>query len=94
MYNGDSFGWIMESPVNWGPYVYFNDPQYVGTFLAALGSALYYRSVGGLVLSALVAIVFYISVIFVEGPHMNRIYSNVDRSRLYPVLKHDRRGLF
>lgn len=47
MYNGDSFGWLMDAPVTGGPYTFFNDPQYVGTTAAMLGSAVYYNSVNG-----------------------------------------------
>jgi len=81
MYNGDSFGFLFDAPVTGGPYVYFNDPQYVGTTVAMLGSALYYRSNYGFVLALLMAVVFYISVKFVEGPHMNRIYSNKNKNK-------------
>jgi methylene-fatty-acyl-phospholipid synthase len=89
MYNGDSFGFLFDAPVTNGPYVYFNDPQYVGTTAACIGSAIYYRSHTGLctespcvsltilsVLAAFMGVVFYISVTFVEGPHMAKIYSN------------------
>ena len=47
MYNGDSFGWLMDAPVTGGPYTFFNDPQYVGTTAAMLGSAVYYNSLNG-----------------------------------------------
>eukprot|EP01027_Heterolobosea_sp_BB2_P009337 GEZU01013773.1.p2 GENE.GEZU01013773.1~~GEZU01013773.1.p2 ORF type:complete len:104 (+),score=31.71 GEZU01013773.1:27-314(+) len=83
MYNGDSFGWIMDAPVTTGPYVYFNDPQYVGTTLALLGYAVQYQSLVGYVLTVCMGVVFWISVKFVEGPHMHRIYSNKKKSKLY-----------
>lgn len=89
MYNGDSFGYLFDAPVNFfalfskakvtgGPYQYFNDPQYVGTTAALIGSALYYRSQIGfgklnwtsflthLVLSVILGLTFYVSVVFVE----------------------------
>ncbi len=47
MYNGDSFGYLFDAPVTDGPYQYFNDPQYVGTTVAFIGSAIYYRSILG-----------------------------------------------
>jgi len=75
MYNGDSFGFLMDAPVTDGPYKYFNDPQYVGTTAAFLGSAIYYQSQSGYAIALVVGIIFYISVKFVEGPHLNRIYS-------------------
>eukprot|EP01118_Nematostelium_gracile_P019305 TRINITY_DN890_c0_g1_i2.p1 TRINITY_DN890_c0_g1~~TRINITY_DN890_c0_g1_i2.p1 ORF type:complete len:122 (-),score=24.52 TRINITY_DN890_c0_g1_i2:133-498(-) len=81
MYNGDSFGFLFDAPVTGGPYQYFNDPQYVGTVAAMVGSALYYRSLLGLALSLEMALVFYVSVKFVEGPHMNRIYSQKNKKK-------------
>jgi phosphatidylethanolamine N-methyltransferase len=83
MYNGDSFGWLFDAPVSGGPYQYFSDPQYVGTTAAAIGSAFYYRATDGFLLALVMGIVFYVSVHYVEGPHMNRIYSNKKKSKLY-----------
>eukprot|EP01104_Vermistella_antarctica_P002915 TRINITY_DN1309_c4_g1_i1.p1 TRINITY_DN1309_c4_g1~~TRINITY_DN1309_c4_g1_i1.p1 ORF type:complete len:194 (+),score=30.26 TRINITY_DN1309_c4_g1_i1:187-768(+) len=83
MYNGDSFGWVMSAPVTDGPYVYWNDPQYVGTVAAMFGYALLRQSANGYALTVVMAVVFFVSVKFVEGPHMNRIYSNKKKSKLY-----------
>ncbi|TPX61211.1 hypothetical protein PhCBS80983_g01251 [Powellomyces hirtus] len=74
MYNGDSFGYLMAAPVTDGPYVLFNDPQYVGTTLALLGYAVKFQSLRGYALTAVLYATFWVSVKFVEGPHMNRIY--------------------
>jgi len=76
MYNGDSFGFLFDAPVTGGPYRLFSDPQYVGTTAAMLGSALYYKSTLGVVLTFVMAITFWVSVTFIEGPHMTRIYSS------------------
>ncbi|TPX72322.1 hypothetical protein SpCBS45565_g00532 [Spizellomyces sp. 'palustris'] len=76
MYNGDSFGHLMDAPVSGGPYSFFHDPQYVGTTLALLGYAVKCQSWTGYVLTAVLYATFWISVKFVEGPHMNRIYAN------------------
>ena len=75
MYNGDSFGYLMTSPVNTGPFQYFSDPQYFGTTLSLLGSAIYYQSINGLILTGILYAVFWISVELVEKPHMNKLYS-------------------
>ncbi|KAG0237086.1 phospholipid methyltransferase-domain-containing protein [Mortierella sp. GBAus27b] len=75
MYNGDSFGFLFDAPVLDGPYQYFNDPQYVGTSLSLAGTAIFYQSVIGYVLAVDMYIIFWISVMFFEGPHMRRIYS-------------------
>merc|ERR1712137_578143 len=76
MYNGDSFGHLMEAPVTTGPYVFFSDPQYVGTSWCLLASAIYYQSIHGYALALEMWIVFQLSVKFIEGPHMNAIYSS------------------
>eukprot|EP01096_Ripella_sp_DP13-Kostka_P003122 TRINITY_DN1447_c0_g1_i1.p2 TRINITY_DN1447_c0_g1~~TRINITY_DN1447_c0_g1_i1.p2 ORF type:complete len:192 (+),score=66.34 TRINITY_DN1447_c0_g1_i1:33-578(+) len=78
MYNGDSFGFLMDAPVTGGPYKYFNDPQYVGTTIAMLGSAVYAQSLHGYLLTVVMGLVFYVSVVFFEGPHLTRIYSKKD----------------
>ncbi|KAF9582008.1 hypothetical protein BGW38_000777, partial [Lunasporangiospora selenospora] len=75
MYNGDSFGFLFDAPVTDGPYKYFNDPQYVGTAMSLFGTAVYYQSIIGYVLAVDLYIIFWISVMFFEGPHMRRIYS-------------------
>ncbi|KAF9941062.1 hypothetical protein BGZ67_005920 [Mortierella alpina] len=75
MYNGDSFGFLFDAPVEDGPYKYMSDPQYVGTTLSLVGTAIYYQSIIGYVLAVDMYIIFWISVLFFEGPHMKRIYS-------------------
>ncbi|ORX81522.1 hypothetical protein BCR32DRAFT_327296 [Anaeromyces robustus] len=75
MYNGDSFGYLFDEPITTGPYQYMSDPQYVGTFIAAIGSAIMYQSIAGYVLAFALYAVFLFSVKFVEGPHMRKLYS-------------------
>ncbi|KAI8600624.1 phospholipid methyltransferase-domain-containing protein [Dissophora ornata] len=75
MYNGDSFGFLFDAPVMDGPYKYFSDPQYVGTTLSLVGTAVYYQSIVGYILAVDMYIIFWVSVMFFEGPHMRRIYS-------------------
>eukprot|EP01132_Coremiostelium_polycephalum_P008404 gene8404-10321_t len=82
MYNGDSFGHLMDSPVTGGPYQYFNDPQYVGTTIACLGAAIRHQSLNGLICTLAVYLVFLISVKYVEGPHLKRIYDNRSYSKI------------
>ena len=76
MYNGDSFGFLMDAPVTTGPYVYFSDPQYFGTTIALLGSSIYYQSLNGLYLTVILYVVFVLSVKLLEEPHMRRLYSH------------------
>ncbi|EGG21261.1 phospholipid methyltransferase family protein [Cavenderia fasciculata] len=82
MYNGDSFGHVMDAPVQSGVFQLFSDPQYVGTTASCLGYAIRYQSLNGFICTIVMGIVFYISVKFVEGPHMNRIYSNKSASKI------------
>ncbi|KAJ3174097.1 hypothetical protein HDU88_000064 [Geranomyces variabilis] len=76
MYNGDSFGYLMSAPVTSGPYRLFSDPQYVGTTLALLGYAIKFQSLRGYVLTAVMYATFWVSVKFVEGPHMKLLYGS------------------
>ncbi|KAI9223067.1 phospholipid methyltransferase-domain-containing protein [Blastocladiella britannica] len=78
MYNGDSFGHLMDAPVNDGPYQLWNDPQYFGTSLACLGHAVALQSGVGYALAAIMWCVFEVSVRNFEGPHLARIYANRD----------------
>eukprot|EP01133_Synstelium_polycarpum_P002515 gene2515-2874_t len=82
MYNGDSFGHIMDAPVTSGVYQIFNDPQYVGTTISCLGYAIRYQSLHGFACTLLMGIVFYVSVKFVEGPHLKNIYANKNASKI------------
>ncbi|KAF9171388.1 hypothetical protein BGX21_006816 [Mortierella sp. AD011] len=80
MYNGDSFGFLFDAPVEDGPYKYFSDPQYVGTTLSLFGTAIYYQSAIGFVLAVDMYLIFWVSVMFFEGPHMRRIYSQKEKA--------------
>lgn len=66
MYNGDSFGFLFDAPVTDGPYQYMSDPQYVGTTLSLVGTAIYYQSIVGYILAADMYIIFWVSVMFFE----------------------------
>merc|ERR1719378_1520218 len=79
MYNGDSFGFLMDAPVTHGPFAYLSDPQYVGTTMALLGAAVQYRSVVGMALTVLMGAVFHLSTTYIEGPHMMRLYGAKDK---------------
>ena len=76
MYNGDSFGHLMNAPVTDGPFRYLSDPQYVGTTMAMLGYAIQMQSWNGLVLTFVMGLTFYVSSKFIETPHMQKIYAS------------------
>jgi methylene-fatty-acyl-phospholipid synthase len=65
----------MSAPVTTGPYAFMNEPQYIGTTACLLGSALFYQSLDGVILTAVMFSVFMISVELLEKPHMNRLYA-------------------
>lgn len=65
-YLGDYFGILMKARVTGFPFNVLNDPMYVGSTLAFVGTALLYRSVAGLGISALVWVVYSIALRF-EG---------------------------
>ncbi len=73
-YLGDSFGFLMDSIVTTGPFVYLDDPQYIGTSIASLGASFYYKSVVGLKLTLIMYIVFKVSAKYIEGPHLKTLY--------------------
>ncbi|RKP02090.1 hypothetical protein CXG81DRAFT_6208, partial [Caulochytrium protostelioides] len=73
--NGDSFGYLMKAPVTTGPYRLSSDPQYLGTALLWFGIALLQKSAVGYVIAGFMYTVFRVSVLFIEGPHLRRIYA-------------------
>ena len=81
-YSGDSFGFLMDSIVTTGPFVYLDDPQYIGTSIASLGASLYFKSVVGLKLTLIMYSVFRVSAKYVEGPHLKALYDKrITRSK-------------
>jgi len=56
--------------VTTGPFTYLSDPQYLGTSLIWFGNAVSAWSLQGMILGVIMYITFYISAVYVEGPHM------------------------
>ncbi|TPX36918.1 hypothetical protein SmJEL517_g01087 [Synchytrium microbalum] len=75
IYNGDSFGFLFDAPVTNGIYRYISDPQYLGTGALFLGNAIQQSSKAGYGLASLTYIVYTLSVRYIEGPHMQRMYA-------------------
>eukprot|EP01088_Endostelium_zonatum_P010988 TRINITY_DN24727_c0_g1_i1.p1 TRINITY_DN24727_c0_g1~~TRINITY_DN24727_c0_g1_i1.p1 ORF type:complete len:206 (+),score=42.82 TRINITY_DN24727_c0_g1_i1:36-620(+) len=77
MYNGDSFGFLFDHIITDGPFQYLSDPQYVGATIATFGwsLAVYTYNWRGYFFTLVMALTYVVSVKFVEGPHMARIYS-------------------
>ena len=65
-YNGDAYGYLMSGLITSFPYNLFNAPMYFGSTLNFLYCAVLNRSIAGLVLSALVGIVYYVGTGFEE----------------------------
>lgn len=73
-YLGDYCGILMKERVTCFPFNVLEDPMYVGSTLAFLGTALWFESPAGVVLSAVVWIVYSIALKY-EGPFTGMIYS-------------------
>lgn len=74
-YLGDYCGILMKERVTCFPFNVLEDPMYVGSFMAFLGIALWSESPAGLLLSALVWVVYAIALKY-EGPFTAAIYSD------------------
>ncbi|ESO83462.1 hypothetical protein LOTGIDRAFT_133377 [Lottia gigantea] len=77
---GDYFGILMDERVIGFPFNIINNPMYWGTSLNFLGYAVVQASPVGIILSALVAIVYKIAIIY-EGEFTTRIYNEADKNR-------------
>lgn len=65
-YLGDYCGILMSSRVTGFPFNVLNDPMYVGSAMAFLGTALWYESPAGILVAAIVYTVYSIALRF-EG---------------------------
>ncbi|OCF40009.1 methylene-fatty-acyl-phospholipid synthase [Kwoniella heveanensis CBS 569] len=74
-YLGDYFGILMTHRVTSFPFNVLSDPMYVGSALSHLGTALWFQSPVGIVLSAWVWLVYVVALRF-EGPFTDKIYSS------------------
>jgi len=73
-YLGDYFGILMKEKVTGFPFTVMSNPMYNGSTLLFLSIAIWKRSAAGVVLSAVVFIVYRIAILF-EEPFTNYIYS-------------------
>jgi len=76
-YLGDYFGILMPHMVNGFPFNITSSPMYNGSTLCFLATALSYRSPAGLLLTALVYMVYQIALRF-EDPFTADIYRQRD----------------
>jgi phosphatidylethanolamine N-methyltransferase len=77
---GDYCYILMDKRVTGFPFNVLDNPMYVGSSLSFLGSSLYQGSLAGVVLTALVFVVYQIALLF-EGPYTAKIYAEREQQR-------------
>ena len=78
-YLGDYFGILMKERVTGFPFNVTGSPMYDGSTLVFLGTACWYGSIAGLVLSGIVYTCYQVALQF-EDPYTANIYSNSGKS--------------
>ena len=79
-YLGDYFGILMKEKVTGFPYSVTGAPMYDGSTLVFMGTALWYGSVSGLVLSSIVYVCYQVALRF-EDPFTANIYASSTKSK-------------
>ncbi|KAM4698154.1 phosphatidylethanolamine N-methyltransferase [Rhinophrynus dorsalis] len=79
-YLGDYFGILMEEKVTGFPFNIMENPMYWGSTANYLGLALMHSSPAGLILTAVVALVYKVAILF-EGPFTEEIYRKKEASK-------------
>ncbi|PPJ59241.1 hypothetical protein CBER1_05337 [Cercospora berteroae] len=79
-YLGDYFGILMDDIVTGFPFNVSGSPMYYGSTMSFIGTALWFGKPAGLVLSALVYVVYEIALRF-EDPFTSQIYAKRDQEQ-------------
>ncbi|KAL4975481.1 phospholipid methyltransferase-domain-containing protein [Aspergillus desertorum] len=79
-YLGDYFGILMDAPVTGFPFNITGSPMYWGSTLNFLGVALYKGKIAGILLTALVFILYWFALKW-EDPFTAEIYAKRERER-------------
>ncbi|KAL3459941.1 phospholipid methyltransferase-domain-containing protein [Aspergillus heterothallicus] len=79
-YLGDYFGILMDAPVTGFPFNVTGSPMYWGSTLNFLGVALYKGKVAGVLLSAMVFVLYWFALKW-EDPFTAEIYAKRERER-------------
>ncbi|PWN89694.1 putative OPI3-methylene-fatty-acyl-phospholipid synthase [Acaromyces ingoldii] len=79
-YLGDYFGILMDDIVTGFPFNVMGDPMYWGSSMCFVGVALWFAKPAGLLLSALVVVVYTVALRF-EGPFTANIYAQAAREK-------------
>ncbi|KAG4066421.1 hypothetical protein HA402_007057 [Bradysia odoriphaga] len=77
-YLGDYFGILKDSRVTGFPFNVCENPMYTGCTISFLGTALWYASPSGLLLTLVVHVVYRVALRF-EGPFTAMIYATKDK---------------
>ena len=77
---GDYCGIFMDARVTGFPFNVLENPMYVGSTMSFLAYSLYYGSWAGLLITAEVAVVYVVALMF-EGPYTTQIYLERDAAR-------------
>jgi methylene-fatty-acyl-phospholipid synthase len=79
-YLGDYFGILMDKMVTGFPFDVTSSPMYYGSTLSFLGTALWFGKPAGILLTALVLVVYKIALGF-EDPFTAEIYAKREREQ-------------
>ncbi|KAL8283669.1 hypothetical protein RQP46_005464 [Phenoliferia psychrophenolica] len=79
-YLGDYFGILMDEKVESFPFNVTSNPMYYGSTLSFFGTALWYESPAGVLLTVLVFVEYKIALLF-EEPYTNAIYARREAER-------------
>ena len=79
-YLGDYFGILMDEMVEGFPFSVTSAPMYYGSTLSFLGTAIWFGKPAGIVLTALVLVVYKVALSF-EDPFTSGIYAKREQER-------------
>ncbi|GAA5928256.1 hypothetical protein JCM3775_000559 [Rhodotorula graminis] len=85
-YLGDYFGILMDHKVESFPFNVTSSPMYTGSTLCFLGTALWYEAPAGLLLTALVYVVYQLALAY-EDPFTGAIYARREAERASAASK-------
>lgn len=88
-YLGDYFGFTLDKKVTAFPFSVMDSPMYIGATLNFFGAALRENNAVGALLSLFVAVVYYVSVKYFEGPFTSMIYANKATSKRKQYIDKD-----
>ncbi|GAA6003042.1 bifunctional phosphatidyl-N-methylethanolamine N-methyltransferase/phosphatidyl-N-dimethylethanolamine N-methyltransferase [Rhodotorula paludigena] len=90
-YLGDYCGILMDHKVESFPFNVTDSPMYTGSTMCFLATALWYQSPAGLVLTALVYVVYQVALSY-EDPFTGAIYAKRDEERKNKVANAEPSG--